>query len=80
MASNLVHSAFEGGDMVVRRFVIHHIDRRHGGGVEVERERREGSPGAGAGGGGGVQLDSEAAYDERASCRETALLVDPFLL
>ena len=48
--------------------------------MEVKRERREGSPGAGAGGGGGVRLDSEAAYDEHASGRETALLVDPFLL
>ena len=82
LASHFVDSAFEVGDTVVRGnvVVIHRVDRRRRDRVVVKREGREGSPGASASGGGGVCLDSEAAYDERANGRETALLVDPFLL
>ena len=82
LAPHFVYSAFEIGDAVIRRnrVVIHQVDRGHRDGVVVKREGREGSPGASASGGRGVCLDSEAAYDECASGRETALLVDPFLL
>ena len=38
MAFDIVHSVFEGGDTIGRRsaVVVHHLDRRHGGGVEVK--------------------------------------------